>query len=89
MENLEPKPISELRPKNYDQAVDLRGTPTHVCICGSFVWNVKTVFENYEPVEYFRDMECANCGSLASAPFPSDMPEDYIPTDHYLADDEE
>jgi hypothetical protein len=80
MENIEPKPISELRPKDYNSAVDLRGEPTHVCICGCDVWNVKAAFHDYEMSYYYRDMECANCGSLATAPTPLDMPEDYQPT---------
>ena len=53
-------------------AMDLRGTPTHACICGSAVWNVRAVFDNYEIATYFLDMECAQCGSLATAPTPLD-----------------
>jgi len=49
-------------------AMDLRGTPTHLCICGSEVFYVKTVFDNYEVATYFLDMICAECGSLATAP---------------------
>jgi hypothetical protein len=67
--------IGDLSPKNYSQAMDLRGTPTHVCPCGCFVWNVKVTFYDYEIVQYFLDMECANCGSLATAPTPEDRPE--------------
>jgi hypothetical protein len=52
--------------------MDLRGTPTHACICGSAVWNIKAVFDNYEIATYFLDMECAECGSLATAPTPLD-----------------
>jgi hypothetical protein len=54
------------------EAMDLRGTPTHACICGSAVWNIKAVFDNYEIATYFLDMECAECGSLATAPTPLD-----------------
>jgi hypothetical protein len=64
--------INNLRPENYENAVDLRGTPTHVCICGCIVWNVKVIFEDDEIGSYFLDMECANCGSLATAPTPID-----------------
>jgi hypothetical protein len=28
------------------------------------------VFEEYEIAQYFLDMECANCGSIATAPTP-------------------
>lgn len=66
------KNIINLRPDNYDNAMDLRGTPTHVCPCGCNVFNVKVIFNNYEIGTYFLDMECANCGSLATAPTPVD-----------------
>jgi hypothetical protein len=52
--------------------MDLRGTPTHVCVCGSQIWNIKAVFENFEIAQYFIDMECASCGSYATAPTPID-----------------
>lgn len=61
-----------LRPPDYNHAMDLRGTPTHVCPCGSNIWNVKAAFDNFEIAQYFLDMECANCGSLATAPTPVD-----------------
>lgn len=64
--------INDLKPPNYDNAVDLRGTPTHVCICGCQIWNVKVMFEDSEIASYFLDMECANCGSFATAPTPID-----------------
>jgi len=59
-------------PVDYDKAIDLRGTPTHVCPCGSQVWLVKVVFSEYEIASYFLDMECSSCGSLATAPTPID-----------------
>jgi len=64
--------INDLKPANYDHAIDLRGTPTHVCVCGCHIWNVKVVFEDFEIATYFIDMECANCGSFATAPTPID-----------------
>lgn len=59
---------------NYDpnKAMDLRGTPTHECICGSTIWNIKAIFDNFEIVTYFLDMVCDNCGSYATAPTPLD-----------------
>jgi hypothetical protein len=48
--------------------IDLQGTPTHVCICGSKIWNIKAMFENGAIALYFLDMNCAECGSLATAP---------------------
>lgn len=82
MENTEPKSrsIIEAKPENYEKAMDLRGAPAHICVCGCFVWNVKCVFEDYEMAYHYLDMECVNCGSLATAPTPGDMPDGYIPT---------
>lgn len=64
--------IVNLRPENYDNAMDLRGAPTHVCPCGCNIFNVKVIFDDYEIGTYFLDMECAQCGSLATAPTPVD-----------------
>lgn len=59
-------------PVDYNNAMDLRGTPTHVCPCGSQVWMLKVTFIDYEISNYFLDMECFSCGSLATAPTPID-----------------
>jgi hypothetical protein len=59
-------------PVDYDNAIDMRGSPTHTCLCGSDVWIVKVVFKDYEIATYFLDMECLACGSLATAPTPID-----------------
>ena len=67
-----PKDALSLKPDNYDSSIDLRGTPTHLCPCGSYIWNVKVVFEDYEIATYFLDMECVSCGSVATAPTPVD-----------------
>ena len=67
--------ILNLKPENYDNAMDLRGTPTHVCACGCNIFNVKVIFNENEIATYFLDMECANCGSLATAPTPVDYIE--------------
>ena len=48
--------------------IDLRGNPTHVCVCGSTIWNIKAMFENGAIALYFLDMSCAQCGSMATAP---------------------
>jgi len=58
-----------------ESALDLRGTPTHVCVCGSQHFYVRAIFENYEIATYFLDMICAECGSLATAPTPLDREE--------------
>lgn len=67
-----PRDALSLKPDNYDKSIDLRGTPTHLCPCGSYIWNVKVVFEDYEIATYFLDMECVSCGSVATAPTPVD-----------------
>lgn len=60
--------INDLKPENYDHAMDLRGSPIHMCPCGCNIFNVKVIFDNYEIGTYFLDMECANCGTRATAP---------------------
>lgn len=67
----EPKHITELKP-DYKKAMDIRGNPTTVCPCGSEIWNLKTIFNKEDgTIElYFTDMECAQCGTLATAPTP-------------------
>lgn len=71
-EHMEPEDIIALKPENYDNAIDLRGTPTHVCVCGCNVFNLKVIFDDFQIMQYFLDMECAQCGSLATAPTPVD-----------------
>jgi hypothetical protein len=66
------KDILDLRPESYDNSIDLRGTPTHLCPCGSNIWNLKVIFEDFEIATYFLDMECVSCGSVATAPTPVD-----------------
>ena len=64
--------ILNLRPESYDNSMDIRGTPTHLCPCGSQIWNLKVIFEDFEIATYFLDMECVSCGSVATAPTPVD-----------------
>lgn len=73
----EPIPITDLRP-DYTSAMDVRGEPTTTCPCGCEIWNVKTVFDQDtgEVILYFRDMECAQCGTLATAPIPIEEDND-------------
>jgi hypothetical protein len=54
--------------------MDLRDKerPLHVCVCGSMLWNVQAMFEDGEISLYMLDMECALCGTLATAPTPID-----------------
>jgi len=62
------KHIRDLKP-DYTRAMDISGEPTTVCICGSFIWNLKVSFAEYGTIGmYFLDMECADCGTQATAP---------------------
>lgn len=62
------KDISELKP-DYSRAMDIRGEPTTVCPCGCYIWNVKVSFDSDGAIAmYFRDMECVDCGTRATAP---------------------
>ncbi|MGV2433164.1 MAG UNVERIFIED_CONTAM: hypothetical protein LVQ98_07895 [Rickettsiaceae bacterium] len=58
--------------KADDSTMDLRGTPTHACVCGSNQFYIRAIFDDYEIATYFLDMQCANCGSYATAPTPLD-----------------
>ena len=64
------KDVEQARQDQMVSGMDLRGTPTHECICGSQIFNIKAVFDNYEIATYFLDMECVECGNLATAPTP-------------------
>jgi len=68
------KDIEEARQEEAHQlnAMDLRGTPTHECVCGSRIFFIRAVFDDYEIATYFLEMQCAECGSLATAPTPLD-----------------
>lgn len=57
---------------NFDHAMDLRGTPTHVCPCGSQQFFIRAIFEDFEIATYFLDMQCVSCGTLLTAPTPLD-----------------
>jgi len=56
------------KPNKKKYNADYRGIPTEVCPCGSQLWNLKVIFEEKVISMYFLDMECALCGSLATAP---------------------
>lgn len=66
------KDVEEARQEQEWSAMDLRGNPTHECVCGSRMFYVKAAFEDYEIATYFLDMQCAECGNLATAPTPVD-----------------
>lgn len=64
-----------VRKKQSSRSLDLRGTPTHACVCGSMLFLVKCMFEEKEISLWFTDAECALCGALVTVPTPAD--EDY------------
>ncbi len=71
------KDITELKP-DYTKSMDIRGTPTKSCPCGCDIWNLKVIFDDDGEIGmYFLDMECAECGTLATAPTPIDTEEEY------------
>lgn len=62
--------INDVKP-DYTKAMDVRGGPTMVCPCGCYVWNLKVSFDEDGVIaSYFTDMECIECGTLATAPMP-------------------
>jgi ferredoxin-like protein FixX len=64
------KHINDVKP-DYTKALDVRGEPTMVCPCGCYVWNLKVSFDEEGVITtYFTDMECIECGTLATAPMP-------------------
>ena len=67
------KPIDELVPDESKPNFDLRGIPTHVCLCGCKVWNLKVMFEDNAISMYFLDMFCSACGSPATAPTAEEL----------------
>lgn len=72
----QPKHIRELfHNKDYSKAMDLRGEPTEVCVCGCDVFIMLGGFMDAEIAFYFTDAECASCGSMVTLPTPSG--EDY------------
>lgn len=55
---------------------DLRDMgPTHICPCGSQVFNVAASFDEYELTWYFLDASCFSCGNLLRVPCPVDDPD--------------
>ena len=74
----ESEPIFNLKPTTGTEADYRELGPITICPCGSNLWNVKCKFdEDGEIGYYFLDMQCALCGSLATAPIPNwDTDED-------------
>lgn len=55
--------------------IDTRGIPTHECLnCGSTVFRVAVVFEDYDIAMWGLDAECFSCGAPVTVPCPVDDP---------------
>jgi hypothetical protein len=53
--------------------IDARGIVTHECpLCGSNVFRVGVVFEDFDVALWQLDGECAECGALVTVPCPAD-----------------
>jgi uncharacterized Zn finger protein len=55
-------------------SLNARGIPTRVCpICGTNIFKILVTFdEDYNLEEYLLNAECAECGTLITAPTPLD-----------------
>ena len=74
----DPKHITDLfHNKNYTKAMDLRGEPTEVCVCGCDVFHMLAGFVEGKIAFYFIDAECASCGSMLTLPTPTEEEEKY------------
>jgi len=66
--------IRELKP-DYTGTMDYAEVICHECPkCESNLWNLKVSFEDYKIATYLLEMECAICGSYATAPTLLDKP---------------
>jgi len=52
--------------------IDIRGIPSHACVCGSRVFKVKCMFEDNDIALWYIDAECDMCGALVTVPTPVD-----------------
>jgi hypothetical protein len=53
--------------------MDYANEVLHDCpVCASNLWILKVSFEDYEISQYLLPMECAICGTYATAPTPLD-----------------
>jgi hypothetical protein len=52
--------------------LDLRGIPTHECVCGCNVFLIRAGFEDYDIAFWFTDAHCADCGAPVTVPTPVD-----------------
>jgi hypothetical protein len=54
--------------------INARGIPTTCCpMCGTNIFKILVTFdENYDIEQYLLNAECAECGTLLTAPTPLD-----------------
>lgn len=58
--------------------LNLRGIPTHRCICGCELFVMIASFEDCEVSLYFTDAQCLDCGALVTLPTPVDNEENTL-----------
>ena len=71
-----PNYITNIRPRGYRKALDLRGIPLTECVCEGNAWCVKVSWSFEGDMELiFAEMECVHCGSIANIPTWTTMEE--------------
>jgi hypothetical protein len=63
-----------MRIQKSEEGYGNMGMITHVCICGSALFNVQCTFDDYEISSYNLDMTCAICSTEWIAPTEVDRP---------------
>jgi hypothetical protein len=61
-----------------ENPLNLRGIPTHSCVCGCDLFLMIASFENCELSFYFTDAQCLDCGALVTLPTPVDNEENTL-----------
>lgn len=54
--------------------LDLTGSPTMVCVCGSKMWQLNIMWDEETRAVGWYDLKqtCFDCGAIATAPTPID-----------------
>lgn len=58
--------------------IDLRGTPTHQCVCGSTTFKILAGFDSGEIAWYSLEGYCYDCGAHVTVPCPLDQEKETI-----------
>lgn len=72
MKGLIARLLSRAQAKPAKAKSNIRGLPTHACICGNKIFKILAVFDEGSPAFWFTDGECADCGTLLTVPTPVD-----------------